>query len=401
MSSQTIAVKARRIITPLQDLRDAVVLVEGGRIAAVGRQDHVAVPDGAKVIDVGDKIVAPGFIDMHHHGAVGVDATEGAEAVQKIGRHLVKSGTTAWLPTLYPESGVDLLQSIRETVALKERGTGGADVLGIHLEGPFLTPKRVPGHEDMDIGLQKPSVAGLQELVEAAQGNLKVMGISPELDGALEVIREMRRLGVVPAVAHTKGTYEDFLAAVEVGVRHVTHTYNVMTGFHHRKPGVVGGVLTCDQVTAELISDGYHVSPVAMDILVRCKGVDKVAVITDNVLLAGLPDGEYEMSGLKVIKEKGISRVAGSTPDQDNTMAGSEWPIDHNLHTLVDSVGLTLRDAVRMATLTPATIIGVSDQKGSIEPGKDADLVVIDENVHVYLTMVRGEVVFESGLTTA
>lgn len=138
-----------------------------------------------------------------------------------------------------------------------------------------------------------------------------------------------------------------------------------------------------------------------MDILIRCKGVDKVAVITDNVPLAGLPDGTYEMFGRTIVKKDGVSRVAGSTPDQDNTMAGSEWPLNSNIHNLVDLVGVRLGDAVRMATLTPAMIVDVDAHKGSIEPGKDADLVVIDEQVRVYLTMVRGQVVFQSGLDAA
>jgi N-acetylglucosamine-6-phosphate deacetylase len=171
-----------------------------------------------------------------------------------------------------------------------------------------------------------------------------------------------------------------------------------MTGLHHRKPGAVGGALTCDQVSAELIADGYHVSPPAMDILIRCKGPDQVAVITDNVPLAGLPDGTYPMYGGTVVKRNGISRLQGSTSDMDGTMAGSEWPLNHNVHNLVNLVGITLPNAIRMATLTPATIIGLDALKGSIEPGKDADVAVIDEAIQVYLTMVRGQIVFRAGL---
>jgi len=391
-----IVVRAGRIITPLQDLRDAVVLIEGSKIVAVGRQDHIAVPDDARLIDVGDRIVAPGFIDIHHHGAMGVYAAEGVGAIRKIAQYLVKSGTTGWLPTVASVPGIDVFEGIKAIVASSKNGTGGADLIGIHMEGPYLAPKRIAGHDELDVALEGPTVTGFRRYLEATEGTLKLMGIAPELEGALDVIREMRRVGVVPAVAHTKGTYEHFMKAVEAGARHVTHTYNVMTGFHHRKPGVVGGALTCDQVTAEVIADGYHVSPVAMDVLVRCKGVDKLAVITDNVPLSGLPDGKYEMFGRKIIKENGISRLAGTTPDQDNTMAGSEWPMNHNVHNLIDLVGVSLRDAVRMGTLTPATIIAVDDQKGSIEPGKDADLVVVDEQVRVYLTMVRGEILFEA-----
>ncbi len=389
MSTRLLAVMARRVLTPLQDLRDAVILVEGERIAAVGLRSNIAIPQNAQVWDAGERIVAPGLIDLHHHGAVGLSAGEGAEAVKGIGRYLVTTGTTAWLPT------VEQQRELAGVVEAMHGGTGGADVLGVHMEGPFLAPKGVPGQEAMDEALLKPSVAGFTRLLEATGGHLRLMGIAPELEGALEVIREMRRAGVVPAIAHTKATYEQFMRAVEAGARHATHTYNVMTGLHHRRPNVVGGILTCDQVTGELIADGYHVSPVAMDVLIRCKGYDRVAVITDNVPLAGLPDGTYEMMGLKVVKKGGISRVAGSTPDQDNTMAGSEWPLNHNVRNLVDLVHVPLAAAIRMATLTPARIVGVGGRKGSIEPGKDADLVVIDEQIRVYMTMVRGHIVFE------
>ena len=386
------ALKAHRLITPLQDICDAVVLIEGQKIIAAGRQTNIAIPEAAQVIEAGDKTIVPGFIDLHHHGAVGAGADEGAAAVQKIGQYLVKTGTTSWLPTVWT------LESLHGIVQAKKEGTGGADVLGIHMEGPFLSPKGIAAADGFENRLQKPSIQSFQQFMEAAEGNLRLMGVAPELEGAWELIREMRRVGVVPAIAHTKGTYEQFMKAVEAGARHVTHTYNVMTGLHHRKPGAVGGALSCDQVTAELIADGYHVSPPAMDILIRCKGPEQVAVITDNVPLAGLPDGTYSMYGGTVVKKGGISRLEGSTSDMDGTMAGSEWPLNHNVHNLVDLVGVTLPNAIRMATLTPATIIGLDTLKGSIEPGKDADLAIVDEAVQVYLTMVRGQVVYRAGL---
>ncbi len=385
------AIKARRIITPLRDLRDAVVLIDQDKIVAVGRQEYIVIPEGTMTIEVGDKIVVPGFIDLHHHGAVGVLASEGAEAVQKIAQYLAKTGTTGWLPT------VNSLESLSGILSAKRAGTGGAEVIGIHMEGPFLAPKSLPGYEVVDQHLRKPSVSELMQFVEAAEGNLKLMGIAPELDGALELISQMRQVGVVPAIAHTKATYEQFMRAVEAGASHVTHAYNVMTGFHHRKPGVVGGVLICDQVTCELIADGYHVSPVAMDILLRCKGVDKVAVVTDSTALAGMPDGVYDLFGRKIVKEKGVSRLAGSTPDMDHTMAGSEWPMNHDLRNLVELVGVPLPQAIRVATLTPAMIIDIARHKGSLEVGKDADLVVIDDRLQVYLTMVRGSIVYDAG----
>jgi N-acetylglucosamine-6-phosphate deacetylase len=387
---KTTAIKARRVVTPLQDLRDAVVLVEGGKIAAVGLARNVTVPEGAKVMDAGSNTVVPGFIDLHHHGAAGEDAGDGPEAINKIAAHLVTTGTTGWLPTVDSKAAVEgIVQAMRA-------GTGTAQVAGVHMEGPFLAPKRVRGQEVLDRGLLEPSLELFTEFLSASDGQLRIMGVAPELPGALELIGEMRRCGVTPAVAHTKASYEQFMRAVEAGARHITHTYNVMSGFHHRRPGVVGGVLTCDQVTAELIGDGFHVSPPAMDVLIRCKGVDKVALITDNVPLAGLPDGAYEMFGHKVEKKDGVSRIAGSTPDQDNTMAGSEWPMNRNLRNLVDLVGVPFTQAIRMATLTPARIVGLESRMGSIEPGSEANLVAIDEQFGVQWTMVKGEVVFQA-----
>lgn len=385
------ALRARRLITPLQDIRQAIVLIDGQKIAAVGQDGHVAVPEHAQVIEAGNRIIVPGFVDLHNHGAFGVGAEEGTMAVKKISQFLVRTGTTSWLPTVWS------LDSLSGIVQAKKEGTDGAQVAGIHMEGPFLAPKGLPLQDAFERHLRKPSIAEFWQLAEAAGGALRLMGISPELDGALELIGEMRRAGVVPAIAHTKATYEQFMRAVEAGARHATHTYNVMSGLHHRKPGVVGGVLTCDQVTAELIADGYHVSPAAMDILVRCKGPDKIALITDNVPLAGLADGTYNMYGAKIVKKNGISRMEGSTTEMDGTIAGSEWPLNHNIRNLVDLVGVSLPSAIRMATLTPATIIGIQSSKGSVEPGKDADLVVIDEALQIYLTVVQGKVAFRTG----
>lgn len=394
MRSRMLAIRASRLITPLQDLRDVSVLIEGAKIAAVGKAEHITIPPDITVVDAGDRIVAPGFVDLHIHGALGARANEGVEAVGTIAHHLVTTGTTSWLPT------VETLADVAGIVEASEKRVGGADILGVHMEGPFLAPKNVPGNEVEDRMMQRPSIDVFRQLAAEAKGSLRLMGVSPELDGALELISEIRREGVIPAVAHTRATHEQFMRAVEAGVRHVTHTYNVMTGFHHRKPGVVGGALTCDQVTAELIADGYHVSPVAMDMLIRCKGPDKIALITDCTTTAGLPDGTYQIRGRTIVKQDGVSRLAGSHHGQDGTMAGSEWPMNHNIYTVVHGVGLTLRDAIRMATLTPATVIRVDSTKGSIEPGKDADLVVIDDHLGVYLTMVRGEIVFEAGSYT-
>ena len=384
-----LAIKASRILTPLQDLRDAVVLIEKDRIEAVGRQANVTIPEDAQVMDVGDRIVTPGFIDVHNHGGHGHRATEGAEPVKEVARWLAQTGTTSWLAT------VNSIESVKGVAQASREGTGGTSIPGIHCEGPFLAPKNLPGRPVEETPLADIDL--YHQMLEAGEGLIRIMDCAPELPGAMELIREIVRTGVTASCAHTKIDYDTFMRAVEAGIRHITHSYNVMTGMHHRRPNVVGGVLTCDAVVGELIPDGYHVHPVAMDVLIRCKGFDKVCTVTDSGSLAGLPDGDYTFGDSRsVIKRGGIIRAVGYDEMQDGSMAGSGWTMDHDLWTLVDKVGLRLQDVVRMATLTPATTAGLANDIGSLESGKMADLAVIDERVNVYLTMVHGEIVHQS-----
>lgn len=386
MSNHMWAIKAARVITPRVEWKPGVILIENQLIKAVGTPDQVEIPADIQVVDVGERIIAPGFIDIHIHGAIGHTAEDGTEATLAIARYLPSQGTTAWLPTLQHP------QFIPGVVEAMSRQTEGAQILGLNMEGPFQAPKKLP-HEG-DIPTPVPTVEDLQKYFTEARGTIRLMGMAPELENAYAVITAMSNLGIVPSVSHTKSGYEEFMKAVAAGAKHVTHAYNVMTGMHHRQPGTVGGVLTCDQVTAELIADGYHVHPVAMSVLIRCKGPQGVALITDSSRYQGLPDGDY---GTRV-KKDGIVRYKGYETAVDHTMAGSVWPLNHNIANVTQLPQVTLAEAIEMATLTPARIIGVATRKGSIEPGKDADLVVIDEKVNVHMTVLRGEVAYRAAI---
>lgn len=374
------AVKAKRVLTPQRELTDTAVIIDGTQIGAVLPASNLPA-EGLQIVDVGDCYLVPGFLDIHHHGAVGVRAEQGADAVKKISEYLPRTGTTSWLPTVNSKAGIEAVVTARRS------GLPGADAVGIHMEGPYLAPKGLPGEEAEIPHVDK---AEIDEFLAASEGLLRLVGVAPELPGALEGIKHLYEHGVVVAAAHTKISYEELMAAIDHGLRHVTHIYNVMSGFHHRRPGMVGGVLATDELTGELIADGYHVHPVAMEILIRCKGVSRIALITDNTAYAGMPDGDYG----EFVKRDGVVRRAGFDAGTVHTLAGSVWPMDHNLRTLLSQVNITLRDAITMATLTPARIVGVDDAKGSIAPGRDADLTVLDSNLVPAMTVVRGRVVY-------
>lgn len=372
------------IVTPYIEYKKGVLIVSDGKIESVGREENIHIPEGMKKIDVTGLTMVPGFIDIHIHGGMGVRVKEGINAVKKVSDYLPSTGTTSWLPT------AQTIDGMKNVVAVIKENLGGPEILGIHMEGPYLAPKNIPGtpYEEPP----KPTLEEYEKMLEIGEGYFRLMGLAPELDGALPVIREMVKTGVVPAVAHSKATYEQLMEAVDAGVRHVTHTYNVMSGLHHRKPGVVGGALTCDALTTELIADGHHVSPAAMEILLRCKGIDNVAMITDNTECAGLEDGVYG----NVEKKNGIVRRIGFADDTDGTLAGSVWPFDHNVRTARKVLGRSAREVAMMSSTVPAKVVGGIDRKGTLEPGKDADITVLDNDGQVSMCIIRGQVVFKA-----
>ena len=370
------------IVTPYVEYHNGVLIVSGNKIQAVGRPENTPIPDGMERIDVSGLTMIPGFIDLHIHGGVGVRASEGVDAIKKLCEHLPSCGTTSWLPT------VNSVEAMKYVVSAIKSRFSGSEIIGIHMEGPYLAPKNIPGtpHEEPRL----PSLKEYEEMLAAGEGYFRLMGLAPELEGAIPVIREMVRTGVTAAVAHSKATYEQMMAAVDAGIRHVTHTYNVMSGLHHRKPGVVGAVLTCDALTAELIADGYHVSPPAMEILLRCKGVEKVAMITDNTQWVGLEDGVY---GDFEVKD-GVVRRAGFTNETDGTLAGSIWPFDHNVRTVRKILGRSAREAAIMSSTVPARVAGIANRKGTLDPGKDADITLLDKEGRVSMCIVGGQTAY-------
>jgi N-acetylglucosamine-6-phosphate deacetylase len=391
-----IVIHAGQVLTPLKRISPGTILIEGEKILAVGYPTEVQIPPGTPVIDAAERIVVPGFIDTHIHGRDGSYFGEDPENSAELCRNIANTGVTSLLPTLaslFPtQDTLEIILSRIETLrqAMK-RGTGGAEILGIHMEGPYLSSADTARGSQLVANLREPSVGELHQMVEAAEGTIRKMSIAPELPGALDMIREMIKLNIVPCAAHSTATYEQAMESVQAGLCCATHVFNGMIPLHHRKPGLLGAVLTCDELHAELIADGQHVSEVAMKILVRCKGVDRIHLITDNTSWAGMPNGTYEDGDRTIVKEdERVYAVNG-------TLVGSVAAMNFCVSNVIRSLGLSLSEAVQMASLNPAVLIGMEDRKGSLAPGKDADLVVLNDDLEVVMTMVKGEEIYHAG----
>ncbi|MDQ3699303.1 MAG: N-acetylglucosamine-6-phosphate deacetylase [Chloroflexota bacterium] len=366
----------------------AGLVLDGERIVRVLATSEVPTAPG-RVLDFRPHLLAPGTIDVHTHGAVGCSFSSGPpEDTLAVCRYRATTGATALLPTITGqwEELIIALAKLGALAGATGQHLTGAAILGIHVEGPFLNPER-KGAIDVAT-MRPPGVDDLRRLQDAAGGWIKMMTIAPELPGALTVIEEMARLGIVPSIGHSDASYETVLAAASAGARKSTHTYNAMRPLQHRDPGTVGGILADDRLVAELIADGVHVHLGAIRVLLNAKGPAGTVLVTDGVRYAGLPEGDYERPG------RGRLTVAeGAAKTDDGTIAGSVSPIDRNLRLLRDSAGVTTNDLFTMAAAVPARLLGLST-KGTLVPGADADFAVYDAELRCKATFVGGQRVF-------
>ncbi len=367
------------------------VLVKDGKIAEVG--PDLRRPRDAELIDATGHNIAPGFIDLHVHGAAGqMFEFADAEGYSKIAASLAKFGTTGFLATLAAMPHEQTLAAIK-TVREFSRNAAGAKMLGIHMEGPYLNPEMAGAQ--IVAAMRRPSPEETREYIEAAGGLLKIMTLAPELDGALEAISALKQTGVVAAVGHSNATFQQIRDALSAGLTHVSHTFNAMRGLHHREPGALGAALTMDHLSTEVICDGHHVSPAAVSVLMRCKPRNKVVLITDAVAALGLPEGDHEFLGMPVSVKEGVVRLK-----ETGGLAGSVLTLNKAVKNVfqwfssIPFANISLREAFLMASLNPATAMGIADSKGQIAIGKDADIILVDEHFDVTLTMVEGRTVY-------
>jgi N-acetylglucosamine-6-phosphate deacetylase len=376
-----------------EELReDHYVLIEDEKIKEVGPVSNMPTSFSGEVLSYPKTMtIVPGFIDVHIHGAGGADAMDATPAaLNKIAQHLVKEGTTAFLATTMTQSKQAIeaaLKNAGEFIHSTENRTGQAEIIGIHLEGPFIHPKRKGAQPEEFILLPSPSQ--FDEWQELAQNTIRIVTLAPEQENGIALVKHLAEHGVIASIGHSDANFQDVVAAVEAGASHVTHLFNGMRGLHHREPGTAGGALLLKELTVELIADGIHIHPKMIDLVFRLKDLDHAVLITDSMRAKWLPDGESELGGQKVFVSDGKATL------EDGTLAGSILKLNHGVKHVMEFANLTLPEVVKLVTMNPAKELGLHHRKGSIEVGKDADLVVLNEKCEPILTICRGGIAFK------
>ena len=345
------------------------------------------IPADAEIIDANGGYVSPGLIDLHIHGYLGCDVCDGTrESIRTISEGIIANGVTGYLPTTMTVDMKVIKQSLEVCRELKEESKtwNGSTILGVHAEGPFISESK-KGAQDAKYIL-KPDASFVKEYADI----IKVISLAPETDTEdFAAIREIRRdTDVVISMGHTSADYETAMKSTNVGVRHATHLFNAMTPLAHRAPGVVGAALNAD-VSVELIVDTFHVSTELYDMLFKLKG-RKLCFITDCLPAGGLPYGEYTLGGAKIVYRDIVCRL------EDGTVAGSVLPLNKGVWNVYTNSNIPLNECVNCASLNPATTLGIADRKGSLEVGKDADVVITDAEFKVLKTIIGGQIRYEA-----
>ena len=397
---QRIKIFNGKIITPHRIIPDGMVVITNNKISDVS--DRLTEISDAIEIDAKGNYIAPGFIDIHVHGGAGYDFMDGTEkAFLEIAALHAQYGTTAMLPTTLSGSKEELLKTLDAYESANKKNEKGAQFLGMHLEGPYFAMSQ-RGAQDPRF-IRDPDPSEYKEIMSRSSV-VKRWSAAPELEGAIEFGRYLRSKNVLPSVAHTDAIYEDVVVAFENGYTLATHLYSAMSGVTRknafRYAGVIESAFIIDEMDVEIIADGVHLPPPLLKLVYKIKGADRTALITDAMRAAGMPPGESVLgslaNGLKVIVEDGVAKL----PDR-TSFAGSVATADRLVRTMITMAEIPLSDAIKMMTSTPARILNILDSKGSLAPGKDADVVIFDAAVNIQTTMIKGKIVFDRTLQSS
>ncbi|WP_421383564.1 N-acetylglucosamine-6-phosphate deacetylase [Bacillus salacetis] len=356
-----------------------------GPIDELQEEEHwevISLPPGCKAI--------PGFIDVHIHGVNGADVMDSTEeALNTMAETLPKEGTTTFLATTITQSSSEIeaaLENAGEYIENKQH-PGKAEIAGVHLEGPFVNEKRAGAQPSAHI--VNPDIELFKKWQALSKGVIKLVTMAPEQEGGLEMVRYLKDNGVIASIGHSDATFEEVGQAVEAGANHVTHLFNQMRGLHHREPGVVGAAFLYDELKTELIVDGIHVRPEVIKLAYKQKGSEGVILITDSMRAKCLKNGDYDLGGQNVTVGDGKAVLS------DGTLAGSILKLGAAVKNMIDFTGCSLAEIIEMASVNPAKQLNIFERKGSLAKGKDADVVILDEELEVAMTFCRGKLAFK------
>ncbi|MEI5906339.1 N-acetylglucosamine-6-phosphate deacetylase [Bacillus spongiae] len=392
MSANPIIIENLKVYTKNGINYSGNVKIEDGKIIAVGDSTNVLKSGDETVITLtNDFHLIPGFIDIHIHGADGADTMDAtSNAIEAICKALPKEGTTSFFPTTITQESSNIEKAV-EVVGKyinHQPKSGQAEPLGIHLEGPFINAKKAGAQPTQHI--KAADIELFKQWNKLSNNHIKIVTHAPEIHGGLEFAHYLHEQQIISSIGHSDAKYADMKNAVKEGSTHVTHLFNGMSGIHHREPGVAGGALLRQELFTEIIVDGIHVCPDMVDLLYQQKTADRMILITDAMRAKGLNDGKYDLGG------QGVTVEDGKVYLLDGTLAGSLLKMIDGFKNLISFTGCSIQEAIQMASTNPAKQLNVCDRKGSISEGKDADLVILDQDLNIVLTICRGEIAYNN-----
>ncbi|WP_339145611.1 N-acetylglucosamine-6-phosphate deacetylase [Sutcliffiella sp. BMC8] len=380
-----------RVMLEEDIIENGFIKFKEGKITDIGTMDQYTNPDDLEEIFLKNELIAlPGFIDIHIHGLNGsdvMDATE--EALHSMASTLPKEGTTSFLATTITQEKTNISKALQNihTYMDNQPDPYAGELLGVHLEGPFINAKRAGAQPKAFI--MKPGIADFTQFQSDSGDTIKIVTMAPEQENGNNLVKFLTESGVITSIGHSDALYSEMLEAMSAGAQHITHFYNGMRGNHHREPGVAGAGLAHPELYLEIIADGIHVHPAVVKATYLTKGPDKILLITDSMRAKWLKNGEYDLGGQKV---KVVNKTALL---EDGTIAGSVLKMNEAVKNMMDYTGCSMQEAVQMATSNPAKRLNVWNRKGSIAVGKDADLVIVDEEMQVKMTFCNGKLSYK------
>ncbi|MBZ0317587.1 MAG: N-acetylglucosamine-6-phosphate deacetylase [Anaerolineae bacterium] len=383
-SEKAVLIENARIMTTSGEWERGWLRWHGSQIVGMGSGNALD-DDDVEIIDASGLTLLPGFVDVHVHGGMGYDAMDADPlGLQTVAQFYAQHGVTSFLATTWTDTPIRITQALETIAASKGPQVNGATLIGAHVEGPYLNPQKC-GAQNLDL-IRRADPEEAMDWLE--MGVVRLLSLAPEYEENLWLIQECANRGITVSVAHSAATYDQVLRAVQLGLHHATHTFNAMSELHHRKPGTVGAVLTSPEVRCELIADNIHVHPAMMKLLLSAKGPDGVILITDAIRGTGMPDGEYPVDDRTIIVKNGVARLA------DGTLAGSTITMEKALGNFLKATGRPLAEIWQVSSLNAARAIGIEDRKGSLDVQKDADLVLLDDDMNVQMTVAEGQIVY-------